>query len=217
MKRAVLFIMVAIMAITMLGCSKEEKLSKEGPIGTTLKSDLVEVTLTEFGFAEEGVSIDEEKPEILCKPVPFPYELTGNEAMDNLTLQLSQSKYVRATDKKCVAYMEYTVKIISEEMVKQGMVPTICFNGADEYKLNGISGTVLSDYFNGEYDGVNYVQLGDNWETHMMFWSAGEEYTCRAVAKIPVEVETSADASLTVTFMLPNADGASESYTYIIR
>ena len=71
MKRVFLLVFTAAMVLCLFGCGKAE-LPKEGPVGTTLKSDMVEVTLTDFGFAEEGVSIDEEKPDILCKPIPLP-------------------------------------------------------------------------------------------------------------------------------------------------
>jgi len=50
-----------------------------------------------------------------------------------------------------------------------------------------------------------------------MFWSPDTEYLCRGVAKIPVEVQTNTDVPLTVSFSLPNSDGTSESYTFIIR
>lgn len=221
MKRLFAAILAAAAVFSLLGCVKVDRPwkeePKEGPVGTTLKSDMVEVTLTAFGFAEEGVSIDEEQPDVFCKPVPFPYQLTGNEMMDNLTLQLSQSTYVRATEAKCVAYLEFTVKITSEEMLKQGVMPTILFNGTDEYTLNAISGEALADYFNGQYDGAYFRQDGDNWESMPMFWSTGAEYVCRGVAKIPVEVEQNTDAPLTVSFSLPSSDGTSEAYTFIIR
>lgn len=218
MKRVFLLVLTAAMVLCLFGCGKEE-LPKEGPVGTTLKSDMVEVTLTEFGFAEEGVSIDEEQPDVFCKPIPFPYALTGNEMMDNLTLQLSQSTYVRATEEKCVVYLEYTVKITADEMVKQSVgMPCIHFNDSESYNLNAISGEALADYFNGQYDGVYYASSsGDSWSSMNMFWAPDTEYLCRGVAKIPVEVEQNADAPLTVTFSLPNSDGTTESYTFIIR
>lgn len=218
MKRVFLLVLTAAMVLCLFGCGKAE-LPKEGPVGTTLKSDMVEVTLTDFGFAEEGVSIDEEKPDIFCKPIPFPYALTGNERMDNLTLQLSQSTYVRATEEKCVVYLEYTVKITADEMVKQSVgMPHIHFNDAEHYTLNAISGLVLSDYFPEQYDGVYYASSsGNSWRSMNMFWAPDTEYLCRGVAKIPVEVESNTDAPLTVSFSLPNSDGTSESYTFIIR
>lgn len=216
MKRVIAIVLTAVMVMCLFGCGKE--LPKEGEIGVTLKSDLVEITLTEFGFAEEGVSIDEEKPDILGKPVPFPYQLTGNEAMDNLTLQLSQGTYVRKTDEKCVVYLEYTVKITADETVRQSVgMPTIRFNETESYNLNAISGKALADYFNEQYDGVYYTHNGDTWSAMRMFWAAGEEYLCRGVAKIPVEVQQDTDAPLTVIFSLPNSDGSNESYTFIIR
>lgn len=218
MKRILLLVVAAAMVLCLFGCGKTE-LPKEAKLGETLKTDLVEVTLTDFGFAEEGVSIDEEQPDILCKPIPFPYQITGNEMMDNLTLQLSQSTYVRATEEKCVVYLEYTVKITADEMVTQSVgMPYIDFNDAEHYTLNAISGVALSDYFNEQYDGVYYASSsGDNWSSMNMFWAPDTEYLCRGVAKIPVEVESNTDAPLTVSFSLPNSDGTSESYSFIIR
>jgi len=216
MKQKLLLILCVVMVFCLVGCGKESP--KEGPVGTTLKSDLVEVTLTEFGFAEEGVSIDKEQPDILGKPVPFPYQLTGNELMDNLTLQLSQGTYVRATEEKCVAYMEYTVKITAKETLKQSVgMPCIRFNDSESYNLNAISGEALADYFNGQFDGVYFTNSGNSWNSMNMFWSPDTEYLCRGVAKIPVEVQTNTDVPLTVSFSLPNSDGTSESYTFIIR
>lgn len=216
MKKVFVVALAVMMVMSLFGCGAKE-LPKEGELGVTLKSDLVEITLTEFGFAEEGVSIDEEKPDLLCKPIPFPYQLTGNEALDNLTLQLSQSTYVRKTDKKCVVYLEYTVKITSDKIVTQSIMPVIHFNDTDSYSLNAVSGVALADYFNGQYDGVYYTQSGDKWSAMNMFWSPDGEYVCRGVAKIPVEVEQNADAPLTVKFTLPNSDETTEVYTYTIR
>ncbi|MDY5100537.1 MAG: hypothetical protein SPE74_03910, partial [Oscillospiraceae bacterium] len=165
-------------------------------------------------------SIDEEKPDILCKPIPFPYALTGNERMDNLTLELSQGTYVRATEEKCVVYLEYTVKITADEMVKQSVgLPCIHFNDAEHYSLNAISGEVLADYFPEQFDGAYYARSsgGSIWKSMNMFWEPDTEYLCRGVAKIPVEVESNTDAPLTVSFSLPNSDGTSESYTFMIR
>ena len=219
MKRVFLLVLTAAMVLCLFGCGKAE-LPKEGPVGTTLKSDMVEVTLTDFGFAEEGVSIDEEKPDILCKPIPFPYALTGNERMDNLTLELSQGTYVRATEEKCVVYLEYTVKITADEMVKQGVgLPSIHFNDAEHYTLNAISGAALSDHFHGQFDGAYYASSsgGDSWKGMNMFWAPDTEYLCRGVAKIPVEVQSNTDAPLTVSFSLPNSDGSNETYTFTIR
>lgn len=207
------------MVLCLFGCGKAE-LPKEGPVGTTLKSDMVEVTLTDFGFAEEGVSIDEEKPDIFCKPIPFPYALTGNELMDNFTLQASQSTYVRATEEKCVVYLEYTVKITADETVTQSVgMPQIHFNDAEHYTLNAISGLSLADYFPEQFDGVYYSSSsgGDSWKGMNMFWEPDTEYLCRGVAKIPVEVESNTDAPLTVSFSLPNSDGSNETYTFTIR
>ena len=219
MKRAFLLVLTAAMVLCLFGCGKAE-LPKEGPVGATLKSDMVEVTLTDFGFAEEGVSIDEEKPDIFCKPIPFPYALTGNEKMDALTLHLSQRTYVRATEEKCVVYLEYTVKITADEMVKQSVgLPCIHFNDAEHYSLNAISGEVLADYFPEQFDGAYYARSsgGSIWKSMNMFWEPDTEYLCRGVAKIPVEVESNTDAPLTVSFSLPNSDGTSESYTFMIR
>ena len=218
MKRVLLLVVAAAMVLCLFGCGKTE-LPKEAKLGETLKTDLVEVTLTDFGFAEEGVSIDEEQPDILCKPIPFPYQITGNEMMDNLTLQLSQGTYVRKTEEKCVVYLEYTVKINAKEMLKQSVgMPHIHFNGSERYDLNAISGKSLADYFNGQYDGVYYSSSsGDSWSSMNMFWAPDTEYLCRGVAKIPVEVESNTDAPLTVSFGLPSSDGTSESYSFIIR
>lgn len=217
MKRIITFALAAVLLLCLFGCGKAE-LPKEGPVGTTLKSDMVEVTLTEFGFAEEGVSIDEEQPDVFCRPIPFPYAMTGNEMMDNLTLQLSQSTYVRATEEKCVVYLEYTVKITADEMITQSVgMPIIHFNDAERYMLNAISGVALADYFNGQYDGVHYALSGESWNSMNMFWAPDTEYVCRGVAKIPVEVQQNTDAPLTVTFSLPNSDGTTESYTFTIR
>lgn len=219
MKRVFLLVLTAAMVLCLFGCGKAE-LPKEGPVGATLKSDMVEVTLTDFGFAEEGVSIDEEKPDIFCKPIPFPYALTGNEKMDALTLHLSQRTYVRATEEKCVVYLEYTVKITADEMVKQSVgLPCIHFNDAEHYSLNAISGEVLADYFPEQFDGAYYARSsgGSIWKSMNMFWEPDTEYLCRGVAKIPVEVESNTDAPLTVSFSLPNSDGTSESYTFMIR
>ena len=217
MKRVFLLALAAAMVLCLFGCGKTE-LPKEAKLGETLKTDLVEVTLTDFGFAEEGVSIDEEQPDILGRPVPFPYQLTGNDAMDSLTLHLSQGTYVRKTEEKCVVYLEYTVKILSEETLKQSVgMPHIHFNGNERYDLNAISGTALADYFNGQFDGVYYSKSGESWDTMNMFWFPDTEYLCRGVARIPVEVENNTDASLTVSFGLPNSEGATESYTFIIR
>ena len=218
MKRVFLLVLAAAMVLCLFGCGKTE-LPKEAKLGETLKTDLVEVTLTDFGFAEEGVSIDEEQPDILCKPIPFPYQLTGNETMDNLTLELSQGTYVRKTEEKCVVYLEYTVKINAKEMLTQSVgMPHIHFNGSEGYNLNAISGISLADYFNGQYDGVYYSSSsGDSWSSMNMFWAPDTEYLCRGVAKIPVEVERNTGASLTVSFSLPNSDGTTESYTFIIR
>lgn len=219
MKRVFLLVLTAAMVLCLFGCGKAE-LPKEGPVGATLKSDMVEVTLTDFGFAEEGVSIDEEKPDIFCKPIPFPYALTGNEKMDALTLHLSQRTYVRATEEKCVVYLEYTVKITADEMVKQSVgLPCIHFNDAEHYRLNAISGELLADYFPEQFDGAYYARSsgGSIWKSMNMFWEPDTEYLCRGVAKIPVEVESNTDAPLTVSFSLPNSDGTSESYTFMIR
>lgn len=218
MKRVFLLALAAAMVLCLFGCGKAE-LPKEAKLGETLKTDLVEVTLTDFGFAEEGVSIDEEQPEVFCKPIPFPYQLTGNDSMDNLTLQLSQGTYIRKTEEKCVVYLEYTVKINDKEMLKQSVgMPHIYFNGSERYDLNAISGKALADYFNDQYDGVYYSSSsGDSWSSMNMFWAPDTEYLCRGVAKIPVEVESNTDASLTVSFSLPNSDGTSESYSFIIR
>lgn len=218
MKRILLLVVAAAMVLCLFGCGKKE-LPKEAKLGETLKTDLVEVTLIDFGFAEEGVCIDEEQPDILCKPIPFPYQLTGNEAMDNLTLQYAQGTYVRATEEKCVVYLEYTVKITADETLTQSVgMPSIHFNDAEHYTLNAISGVALSDNFNEQYDGVYYASSsGDSWSSMNMFWAPDTEYLCRGVAKIPVEVESNTDAPLTVSFSLPNSDGTSESYTFIIR
>lgn len=216
MKRAFALVLAVMMAASLFGCGKEE-LPKEGVVGDTLKSDMVEVTLTSFGFAEEGVSINEEDPDTFCTPIPFPYQLTGNEMMDSLTLQLSQGTYVGVTETQCVVYLEFTVKITSEETLSQSVMPTISFNGTEHYSLNAISGKQLADYFNGEYDGVYYRQDGDGWDAMPLFWSTGSEYLCRGVARIPVEVETSTDAPLTVSFYLPSSDGTYENYTFTIR
>lgn len=216
MKKIIALALAAVMLLCLAGCGKKE-LPKDGTIGDTLKTDMVEITLTNFGFAEEGVSIDKEQPDILGTPIPFPYQLTGNETYDNLTLQLSQGTYVRVTDTQCVAYLEYTVKITADDMQAQGVVPVIRFNDSESYSLNGISGEVLADYFNGEYDGVYYAKTGDSWKSMYMFWSPGEEYLCRGVARIPLEVEENTDAPLTVRFYLPCSDGTYESLTFTIR
>lgn len=216
MKRVFVMVLAAVMVLGLFGCGKEA-LPKEGKIGDTLKSDLVEVTLVDFGFAEEGVMIDKEQPETFCKPAAFPYAMTGNEMMDNLTLQLSQSTYVRATEEKCVVYLEFAVKITSKEMLKQSVMPNIQFNDSEVYTLNALSGEMLADYFNEQYDGAHFRQDGDSWEGMPMFWSPETEYVCRGVAKIPMEVKENTDAPLTVSFGLPNSDGTNEFYTFVIR
>ena len=153
MKRVFAFALAVMMALCLFGCGKEA-LPTEGVVGDTLKSDMVEVTLTKFGFAEEGVTIDEEgDQELFCTPIPFPYQMTGNEMMDNLTLQLSQGVYVRKTEAKCVPYLEFTVKITGEEMVKQSIMPVVNFGDAS-YNCNAINATMLADYFNGQHDGA---------------------------------------------------------------
>lgn len=214
MKRVIALVLVFMMAAMLFGCGKEE-LPTEGVVGDTLKSDMVEVTLTKFGFAEEGVTIDKESDDkIFCTPIPFPYQITGNEMMDSLTMQLSQSVYVRKTEEKCIPYLEYTIKIVGEDMPKQTIMPCIKFGDAT-YSFNAISGEALADYFNGQYDGVSYVKMGDNWNTMNFFWSTGE-YLGRAVAKISAEVEQSGDP-LTVVFSVPQSDGTNVSLTYTIR
>ena len=215
MKRVFAFALAAMMALCLFGCGKEV-LPTEGVVGDTLKSDMVEVTLTKFGFAEEGVTIDEEGDvELFCTPVPFPYQITGDEMMDNLTLQLSQSLYVRKTEAKCVPYLEFTVKITGEEMVKQSVMPVVHF-GDTTYSCNAINATMLADYFNGQHDGAYYVKGANGWSGMNMFWAAGEEFTCRAVLKIPAEVEQNTDTPLTVTFGVPGSEG-SVTLTYTIR
>lgn len=216
MKRFFAFALASVMLLAMTGCGAKE-LPREGVLGDTLKTDMVEVTLTEFGFAEEGVSINEELPDSFCKPTAFPYQLTGNEMMDNLTLQLSQSEYVRVTEAKCVPYLEFTVKITAKEMLKQGVMPHILVGGTEEFTFNAISGEALADYFNGQFDGVYYCQNGDQWTSMPMFWSPDTEYVCRGVARIPVDAEQNTDASLAVTFSLPSSDGSTETYTFVIR
>lgn len=215
MKRAFAFVLAAMMALCLFGCGKEE-LPTEGVVGDSLKTDMVEVTLTKFGFAEEGVTIDKDgDAELFCTPIPFPYQITGNEMMDNLTLQLSQSVYVRKTEEKCVPYLEFTIKILGEDMPKQTIMPCIKM-GEASYSFNAIGGEALADYFNGQYDGVSYVKMGDNWNAMNFFWTTGEEYLGRAVAKIPAEVEQSSDP-LTVVFSVPQSDGTNVTLTYTIR
>ena len=215
MKKVFAIALAAMMVLCLFGCGKEV-LPTEGVVGDTLKTEKVEITLTKFGFAEEGVTIDEEGDmELFCTPIPFPYQITGNEMMDNLTLQLSQGVYVRKTEEKCVPYAEFTVKITGDEMVKQSIMPSVCF-GDKTYNCNAISGKALSDYFNGQFDGASFVRGANGWSALNMFWSAGEEYTCRAVLKIPAEVEQNTDTPLTVVFSVPGAEG-NVALTYTIR
>ena len=215
MKRVLIFVLAAVMMFCLFGCGKEVP-PADGVVGDTLKTEKVEVTLTKFGFAEEGVTIDEEGDmELFCTPVPFPYQLTGNEMMDSLTLQLSQSLYVRKTEEKCVPYLEFTVKITGDEMVKQSIMPVIHF-GDKEYMCNAINATMLADYFDGKNDGAYYTKGANGWSGMNMFWSAGEEYICRAVLKVPAEVEQNTDTPLTVVFSVPGADG-NVALTYTIR
>ena len=102
-------------------------------------------------------------------------------------------------------------------MLKQGVMPNIHFNDSEVYTFNAISGEMLADYFNGQYDGAYFRQDGDSWESMPMFWSPDGEYVCRGVAKIPVEVQQNTDAPLTVMFTLPNSDDSNETYTFTIR
>ena len=215
MKRVFVLFLAAMMALSLFGCGKA--LPTEAKLGETLKSDLVEVTLTDFGFAEEGVSVDEEKPDILGTPVPFPYALTGNEVMDNLTLQLSESKYIRKTEAQSVVYLEYTVKVHAKETVTQSITPFIRFNDSEGYNLTGVSPVAMSSIMPDPAEGVTCRQDGDGWEYMPLFWAPDGEYLCRGVAKVSAEVEQNTDAPLTVSFSLPNSDGTTESYTFIIR
>ena len=215
MKKIFACILLTAMVLCLFGCGKEA-LPTEGVVGDTLKTEKVEITLTKFGFAEEGVTIDEEgELDLFCTPIPFPYQITGNEMMDNLTLQLSQEVYVRKTEEKCVPYVEFTVKIVGDEMVKQTIGPSVHF-GDKVFNCNAINATALADYFNGQYDGASYVKGSNGWSAMNMFWSAGEEYTCRAVLKIPAEVEQNTDTPLTVVFSVPGAEG-NVALTYTIR
>lgn len=68
MKKALAIVMSTILALSLFGCGKSGP--TEGKLGDTLKTDVVEITLTGFGFAEEGVSIDEEQPASSAQPFP---------------------------------------------------------------------------------------------------------------------------------------------------
>ncbi len=216
MKRVFSLVLAAIMVFGLFGCGKANKEVKEVQLGGVLKNDMLELTFTEFGVAEEGVSIDEEG-EHFCKPIPFPYQLTGNEMMDNLTLTLSQETYVRPTEGTVVVYMEYVLKNTSEQIAKIYSCPVIHYNNTDSYVLDGVSKLAMADYFNGMNDGVYFAQSGDSWQARFNLYSAGSETVCRGVARVPAEVMSNTSAPLTVTFTLPRADETTDTYTVTIR
>ena len=216
MKKALAIVMSTILALSLFGCGKSGP--TEGKLGDTLKTDVVEITLTGFGFAEEGVSIDEEQPDIFCTAIPFPYELSGNDQYDALILQLSGSKYVRKTTEKCVVYLEYTVKYSGEEVETKGIcMPHILFDGTEKYHLNAVTALQMSDYFVDQPDGAYYRQTSYGWESFNLLWSGNSEDLYRGVARIPIAVEENVSAPLTVYFNALNSKGETVQLTFTIR
>lgn len=216
MKKALAIIMSTILALSLFGCGKS--LPTEGKLGDTLKTDVVEITLTGFGFAEEGVCIDEEKPDLFCTAIPFPYELSGNDEYDALILQVSSGTYVRKTTEKCVVYLEYTVKYSGEELEMQGAcMPSILFDGTERYYLNAAFALQMADMFDNQPDGAYYRRTSDGWENSPMLWHSDSEDLFRGVARIPIAVEENVSAPLTVYFDAPNSKGETVELTFTIR
>ena len=213
MKRVFAAALTAIMVLGLLGCGK---LPAEGVVGATLKTNMAEITLTKFGFAEEGITVDPDNYADFCTPMAFPYELTGDETADNHTLKLSEPVYVRKTAEKCVPYLEFKVKLDSTMMLQKGVMPVLHF-GEETYKCDAVSAEMLADDFGGQYDGVYYVQGTEDWNAIPLFWTQDVEYLCRAVLKLPAEVELDTGTPLTVTFALPQSDGTNAVLTYTIR
>lgn len=61
MKRVFTILTAAVLLLSLLGCGKPKYIT-EGKLGDTLKTDVAEVTLLNFGFAEEGVLVDPNAP-----------------------------------------------------------------------------------------------------------------------------------------------------------
>lgn len=179
---------------------------------------MVEITLTGFGFAEEGVCIDEEKPDLFCTAIPFPYELSGNAQYDALILQVSSGTYVRKTTEKCVVYLEYTVKYSGEELEMNGAcMPSILFDGTEKYHLNAVFALQMADMFEDQPDGAYYRRTSDGWESRPLLWHGDSEDLFRGVARIPIAVEENVSAPLTVYFFAPNSKGEDVQLTFTIR
>lgn len=221
MKKLAVLVLIFALMICMSSCANQ----LEGNVGDTLKNSTVEITVTDFGFAEEGVSVDPDHPDVFCKPIPFPYELTGNEAYDTFVLQASEGLYVKQTEEKCVIYLEYTVKNIGKkDLIGVMIMPSIQFNGSETYSFNVLSPMELGetnpatyDTIGGKLGGMHFYQRDSSWEASPMFWTAGQEYLCRGVAKLPVDVALNTDAPLALCFNVPTANGNGESFTVTIR
>lgn len=219
MKRVFTILTAAVLLLSLFGCGKPKYIT-EGKLGDTLKTDVAEVTLLNFGFAEEGVLVDPNAPDIFCTPAPDPFEATGNPIYDNFIRDASELSYIRRTKDKAVVYLELNVKYYGKETLTQSVgMPVIVCSEDENYMLSGLNAFAMSMQCSQENrkDGVYYRQDGDTWSGLPLFWANGDDCLCRGVARIPVEMEENTDAPLKIACILPTGEGENVRCTFTIR
>lgn len=219
MKRVFTILTAAVLLLSLFGCGKPKYIT-EGKLGDTLKTDVAEVTLLNFGFAEEGVLVDPNAPDIFCTPAPDPAVATGNAIYDSFMRDVTDRIYIRRTEDKAVVYLELNVKYYGKETLNQTVgMPVIVCSEDEEYILSGLDAFEMSMQFPQENrkDGVYYRQDGDTWKGFPMFWPNGTDCLCRGAARIPVEMEENTDAPLKIACNLPTGEGESVRCTFTIR
>lgn len=215
-----IFALFLSMALCLSLCACGSSKVTEAAMGEAVSSGVVEVTVSGFQFAEEGVHMPEEG-EDFCVPAPFPYAMTGNDMMDNLTLSLSEEYYIRATEEKAVVWLEFTIKNTSDIAVSLTGSPMLRSGDAayDMMALTPIQlGATMAAMMPTDFDGIFYAKQGEEWKTGggILILSAQSETLCRAAVKVPVEMKDS-DTPITVTFSLPDKDDNVETYTVSLR
>lgn len=219
MKRVFTILLATVLLLSLFGCGKPKYIT-EGKLGDTLKTDVAEVTLLNFGFAEEGVLVDPDAPDIFCTPASDPAVATGNAIYDNFMRDATELIYIRRTKDKALVYLELNVKYYGKETLTQSLgMPVIVCSEDEEYKLSGLDAFTMSRLCTQENrkDGVYYRQDGDTWSGFPMFWPNDTDCLCRGVARIPVEMEENTDAPLKIAFNLPTGEGENVRCTFTIR
>lgn len=204
-KKMLSLLLVAVLTCSVCACGSkaqgqeensntkaEENSTTEVKLGDTVKTDIIEFSLTRVEFADK------------LKYATFS-SLTKPDKEYLLPTELEQSNPVFvAKDGETFLSYSFSLKYLGKEELEVPTDMNIIANYNNGYKF---------ETYSQAYMWSDYVQIQEMTKLKPL----DPEGEGRGCMKVPFEVRDNEENSLSITVSIPNGDGTNSDYTYVIR